>query len=132
MFDIVDAMGRKRSDGYLPEEVLGFLSSIFFMPAIAATSVLATILLPSVALLRGGVITRLYWIGLAAGIFGAVLLFLARLPLCRQRRFWAFGPQELARFHRRMYWLAYLVVRVSVGLLVCDWRGMGRRCPRDY
>jgi hypothetical protein len=121
LFGIVGAMSNKRSDWHLPEEVLGFLSSIFVMPIIAAIAMLAAMLLPSITSLRGVVITRLFWIGLAAGVFGTVLLFLARVPLYRQRRFWTFGPRELDRFHRRLYWLAYLVVIVSVGLLVIVW-----------
>jgi len=111
-------MSNKRSNWHLPEEVLGFLSSIFFMPVIAAIAVLAAMLLPSITSLG---VTRIFWIGLAAGILGTVLLFLARLPLYRQRRFWTFGPGELDDFHRRLYWLAYLVVLVSMGLLFVLW-----------
>jgi len=114
-------MNNKRSDRHLPEEVLGLLASIFFMPAIAVIGLLTATLLPSVTSLRGEVITRLYWVGVAAGVFGIVLLFLARLPLYRQRRFWTFGPRELDRFHRGLYWLAYLVVLVSIGLFVIVW-----------
>jgi hypothetical protein len=35
------------------------------------------------------------WIAGALGFIGAVLLFFARLPLYRQRRFFAFGPRQL-------------------------------------
>src|SRR5438132_12105233 len=100
-------MSKKRSDWYLPEEVLGLLSTIFLMPAIAVIAVLTATLLPSITSLRGMDISRLFWVGLAAGILGLVLLFLARFPLYGQRRFWTFGPRELDRFHRRLYWLAY-------------------------
>jgi hypothetical protein len=113
-------MSNKRSHRYLPEEVLGFLSSIFFMPAVAVALLTAT-LLPSVTSLRVEAATKLYWVGLAAGVFGIVLLFFARLPLYRQRRFWTLGPRELDLFHRRLYWLAYLVLVVSIGLFVIVW-----------
>jgi ABC-type Fe3+-siderophore transport system permease subunit len=112
---------KKRSDRQLPEEVIGLLSSIFFMPAIAAIGVLAAMLLPSITSFRGMDVTRLFWVGVATGISGVILLFLARLPLYRQRRFWTFGPRELDRFHRRLYWLAYLVVLASLGLLLIVW-----------
>jgi len=114
-------MSNKRSDNHLPEEVLGLLSSIFFMPVIAVIAMLTAMLLPSVTSLRGEVITRLYWVGVAGGVFGIVLLFLARLPLYRQGRFLTFGPRELDQIHRRLYWLAYLVVLVSMGLFVVVW-----------
>jgi hypothetical protein len=117
----VGVMSNKRSDNHLPEEVLGFLSSIFFMPVIPVIAMLTAMLLPSVTSPRGEIITSLYWVGVAGGVFGIVLLFLARLPLYRQRRFLNFGPRGLDRIHRRLYWLAYLVVLVSMGLFAIVW-----------
>jgi hypothetical protein len=114
-------MSNKRPDNHLPEEVLGFLSSIFFMPVIAMIAMLAAMLLPSLTSARGELITRLYWVGVTGGVIGIVLLFLARLPLYRQRRFLTFGPRELDQSHRRLYWLAYLFVVVSMGLFVVVW-----------
>ena len=114
-------MSKKRPDWYLPEEVLGLLSSIFFLPIIAAIAVLTSMLLPSITTLQRVDLTRLFAVGLAAGICGVIFLFFARLPLYRQRRFWTFGPRELDRFHRRLYWLAYLFVLASIGLLVIVW-----------
>ena len=114
-------MSKKRSDWHLPEEVLGFLSSVFLMPGIAAIGVLTAMLLPFIASLRGMDITRLFSVGLGAGVFGVLMLFLARLPLYRQRRFWTLGPRELDRFHRRLYWLAYLLVGTSIVFLVDVW-----------
>ena len=111
-------MSKKRSDWYLPEEVLGLLSTIFFVPAIA---VLAALLLPAITFLHVADVTRLFSLGLRAGISGIALLFFARLPLYRQRRFWTFGPRELDRFHRRLYWLAYLFVIASILFLVIVW-----------
>jgi hypothetical protein len=113
-------MSNKRSDKHLPEEVLGFLSTIFFMPAMAVALLTATFL-PAVTSLGVEAPAKLYWVGVAAGVFGIILLFFARLPLYRQRRYWAFGPRELDRFHRRLYWLAYLVVLASIGLFVIVW-----------
>jgi len=111
-------MSKRRSDWHLPEEVLGLLSTLFLVPAIA---VIAGLLLPAITTLRSVDVTRLFSVGLAAGAAGAVLLFFARLPLYRQRRFWTFGPRELDRFHRRLYWLAYFVVLASISLLGIVW-----------
>jgi hypothetical protein len=114
-------MSKKRSDWYLPEEVLGFLSSIFFMPIVAAIAMLTAMLLPSITTLQRVDVIALFSVGLVAGVCGIILLFFARLPLYRQRRFLTFGPRELDRFHRRLYWLAYLFVLASIGLLVIVW-----------
>ena len=111
-------MNKKRPDWYLPEEVLGLLSTIFFAPAIAA---LAALLLPAITSLHGADVTRLFSVGLGAGVCGIVLLIFARLPLYRQRRYWTFGPRELDRFHRRLYWSAYLFVLASILFLVIVW-----------
>ena len=111
-------MNKKR---HLPEEVLGFLSSIFFMPLVAVIAILASMLLPPITTLQRVDVTRLFAVGLAAGVLGIIFLLFARLPLYRQRRFLTFGPRELDRFHRRLYWLAYLFVLASIGLLVIVW-----------
>ena len=66
---------------------------------------------------------HLYWGGVVAGVVGMVLLFFARLPFYRQRRFLVFGPRELDRSHRRLYWLAYAVLLVSTGLFRMVWLG---------
>lgn len=112
-------MNKKRSKGALPEEVLGLLGTLFIVPAIIAIiAILSGALLPVIGFLRRTEVTRLFWAGLAAGVFGIIFLFFARLPLYRQRRFLTWGPRALTGFHRRLYWLAYWMVLVSVGLLV--------------
>ncbi len=52
---------------------------------------------------------------------GALLLLLARLPLYRERRFWTVGPRQLDQKHRRLCWLAYAFVTVSLLLLLVVW-----------
>jgi hypothetical protein len=111
-------MNNKSSDSGLPEEVLGLLSTLFFVPTIA---VLAAAIFPVIA--SAGGLTYLYWGGVVAGVVGMVLLFFARLPFYRQRRFLVFGPRELDRSHRRLYWLAYAVLLVSTGLFGMVWLG---------
>src|SRR5688572_15029417 len=80
------------------------------------------ILLPSL-LLSGALTTALYhtprgddtllWIAAVLGFIGVVLLFFARLPLYRQRRFFTFGPRALDSRHRRLYAWAYFFVGAS-------------------
>jgi hypothetical protein len=75
-------------------------------------------LLPSLSYLRqqGGV--GAFAVALALGVVGILLLFLARLPLYRRRQFFSFGPRQLDRPHRKLYWWAYGFVVVSIFLLV--------------
>ena len=91
---------------------------MFIVPAIA---MLVASILPAIAYLHNADVTRLFSVGLGAGAFGIVLLFFARFPLYRQRRFWIFGPRELDRFHRRLYWLGYFFVVTSIIVLVTIW-----------
>ena len=50
---------------------------------------------------------------------GIVLLFAAKLPLYRQRRFFTFGPRSLDERHRRLYQLGYRFIAVGLLLMVC-------------
>jgi hypothetical protein len=79
--------------------------------------VLASIFRPLVARLQTADLCALYGIGVVAGVLGSVMLFAARLPLYKQRRFWTIGPQQLDRKHRRIYWLAYVFVAASLFVL---------------
>jgi hypothetical protein len=106
-------MKKRDSDWYIPPEALGLLSTLLSIPCIA---VLIGVLLPIVAGLKTADVVALYGVGVGAGVVGAALLFIARIPLYRRRRFWTFGPRYLDRKHRRIYWLAYAFV--STGLLL--------------
>jgi hypothetical protein len=83
--------------------------------------ILASCLLPALRQLKGANAVDVFHGGPALGCFGIVLLFLARLPLYRQRQFWTFGPSALPKLHRKLYWLAYLLVVASVLLLGVVW-----------
>ena len=63
----------------------------------------------------------LFWTGLGLGCLGIVLLYLARLPLYRQRQFLTFGPRALPPFHRKLYWSAYISVLAGILLLEIVW-----------
>lgn len=111
-------MNQKRSEWYPPGEVLGLLVTIFLVPTMG---VLVAWLLPAIQFLRLVDVSRLFLGGLGTGLCGIALLFFARLPLYRQRRFWTFGPRELDRRHRQLYWLAYAFVVASIALLAAVW-----------
>jgi hypothetical protein len=111
-------MKKRDSDWYIPSEALGLLSTLLLVPCIA---VLIGILLPVVAGLKTADVVALYGMGVGAGVVGAALLFIARVPLYRQRRFWTFGPRYLDRKHRRIYWLAYAFVSAGLLLLWVVW-----------
>lgn len=107
-------MSNRNSDWYIPPDWGMFI----VIPCIA---VLAGMLLPIVAKLHTADLRMLYGFGLGAGVVGAVLLFVARLPLYKQRRFWTIGPMQLDRKHRRVYWLACAFVVASLLLLGAVW-----------
>jgi hypothetical protein len=108
------AMSKRNSDWYIPPDWGMFI----VIPCIA---VLSSMLLPIVAKLQTADMRALYGFGLGAGVIGTVLLFVARLPLYKQRRFWTIGPMQLDRKHRRIYWLAYAFVVASLLLLGIVW-----------
>jgi hypothetical protein len=75
--------------------------------------------------LQSANLATLYYSALGLAVVGAVLLFFARLPLYRKGRFWAIRPGELNKTHRRLYWLAYLIILAGLGLLGIVWLRTG-------
>jgi hypothetical protein len=110
-------MTKKSSDWYVPPD-WAFQFGWFVVSAVV---VLSSFLLPALGQIKEAKADDLFYIGLTLGCFGIVLLFLARLPLYRQHRFWTFGPSSLPNLHRKLYWLAYLFVFASVLLLAVVW-----------
>jgi hypothetical protein len=111
-------MNGKKSDWYVPPDWACLFGLWFVLPA---EVILTSCLLPALRQLKGADAVDVFYGGLALGCFGIVLLFLARLPLYRQRRFWTFGPSALPKLHRKLYWLACLLVGASVLLLGVVW-----------
>ena len=60
-----------------------------------------------------------YSIGLGAAAFGVALIFYAKLPLYRQRRFFTFGGRALPEGRRLFYRWGYRCVAFAVALLLC-------------
>ena len=88
---------------------------------IPCLAVLASMLLPAVARLKATDIGTLYGVGVSAGMVGIILLFIARLPLYRQHRFWTVGSRQRDGKHRRFYRLSCAFVAVSLLLLWVVW-----------
>jgi hypothetical protein len=108
------AMRKRNSDWYIPPDWLCLFGTFYLIPCMA---MLATMLLLLVAGLKAADMSDLYGFGLGAGVISVVLLFVARLPLYKQGRFWTIGPRRLDKRHRRIYWLAYVFVAASLLLL---------------
>jgi len=68
--------------------------------------------------LRSADAWRSFYFALTVAIVGIAILFLARLPLYRQRKFLTFGPRLLDARHRKLYWTAYFFIGISVLSLV--------------
>ena len=111
-------MSKRRSDWYIPGDWLVFFGMLVIIPSVA---MMGSMLLPAFSSLKIADISTLYRLGVGAGILGAFLLFIARLPLYRARLFWTFGPHLLDRTHRWYYWLAYVAVGSSLLLLLVVW-----------
>lgn len=107
-------MKREPSDWYFPRDWRWILSWYFVVMPIALISFL---FLPALSEARPGNPILLY-VALCLGLVGVVLLFCARVPLCRQRKFFSFGPRGLSVLHRRLYWTAYGFIGVAIGIMV--------------
>lgn len=59
----------------------------------------------------------LFWIAACLACIGVVILFLARRPLYRERRYWQFGPRGLDALHKRLYLWAWCFLGVGIFLL---------------
>jgi len=60
-----------------------------------------------------------YFSGLAIAITGASLIFYAKLPLYRQRRFFTFGPRALPIQRRPFYRWGYRCAIIGIIMLAC-------------
>jgi hypothetical protein len=103
-----------KSDWYIPPDWRFMLSWHFIVMPTAILAALFTVALTKAA--HGD--TTLLWVALLMGAVGVVMLFLARLPLYRQRKFLSFGPRALPAGHRRLYWTACGFIGVSAAIMV--------------
>ena len=107
-------MQASRSDWYIPRDWL-----LFF--ALQASPLIALLITPFVLWFVLG--TRqgdptFAWIALVLAATGVILLFIARLPLYRQGRYFTFGSKALPERHRKVYRVAYCFIGASVVILL--------------
>ena len=102
---------KKSSDWYFPPDVAAVLGPILAILVFLYVSF-------GVSMAKRFGDTSLFHFALFLGGIGAVLLFLARLPLYRQRRFFTLGPRSLSGIHRKLYYAAYLFIVPSAALLL--------------
>lgn len=109
---------QKKSNWYFPTDLGCLLFSWFWIALIAF---LAGGILSLISKLKSANILEIFYAALVFSTIGTILLFFARLPLYRRKQFLTFGPKHLDGIHRKIYWLAYLFVIISLLLLAVVW-----------
>jgi len=80
-------------------------------------SVLGVFIFPAFLRARNEGDLTILCVATGMGIVGVSLLFWARLPLYRERRFFTMGPRHLDARHKRIYWIAWTLILTSIGFL---------------
>ncbi len=102
----------KRPDGgHFPFDLRVLLEPMLFV-------ILFTVALPYFSLAERRGDRTLLTVPLILGGIGVILLFFARLPLYRQRRFFFFGARHLSGVHKRLYYAAYAFIVPCILLLL--------------
>ena len=91
------------SDWYVPLDWLFHFGMVVFLPL---GMILAITVHNVIRMTRAGNPLLAYLAG-AAGVIGIVLLFFARLPLYRQRKFFVLGSKQLPPRNQKLYRIAY-------------------------
>ncbi len=65
--------------------------------------------------------TALFWLALAVGILGCVLLLIARWPLYRRRIYLTVGSVALPKRNRVLYRIAYTLIFPAIVALLFIW-----------
>jgi hypothetical protein len=91
----------------------------WWLLVVAVFAFLASQVLRFFANLTGAPWIWCYGIALLAAAVGIALIFYARLPLYRQRRFFTFGSAALPESRRPFYRWGYRCVFFAVALLLC-------------
>ena len=104
---------RRQSNG-----LLTFLEHWWFL-SIATAALLASLVIPFFTRLTGTAWIWCYGIGLIVALLGVLMVFHAKLPLYRQRRFVTFGSRALPEGRRSSYRWGYRCVIFAIALLLC-------------
>ena len=99
-----------KSDWHIPHDWLAILA-INFAPVLILLTV--AVLLPPLLNTAHGDPTFLVE-AIAIGCIGVVLLFVAKMPLYRQHKYFSFGPRLLSPKRRRLYWISYGFIGTSI------------------
>jgi hypothetical protein len=102
---------KKPDGGHLPWDLSALLAPMLL-------GILVAVVLPYFSLAERRGDRTLLAVALILGGIGVVLLFFARLPLYRQRRFFVFGASELSGFHKRLYYAAYVFIVPCILILL--------------
>jgi len=98
--------------------LLTFLEHYWFL-GIAVSALVASQLLSFFSRLTGTPWIWCYAVALAVAGVGVTLIFYAKLPLYRQRRFLTFGSGALPESRRAFYRWGYRCAIFAVALLLC-------------
>lgn len=107
-------IGGSRSNWYIPRDWLAILA--FNLSPLIALLVVAMLLPPLLNTMHGDPTFMLE--AMAIGCVGVVLLFIAKLPLYRQHKFFCFGPRLLPPRQRKLYWISYGFIVTSILIMV--------------
>ncbi len=105
---VEDRKHNKSNDWYFPPDLAGALApivlSIVFIFALCGISWVSAEALFRLAICLGGV--------------GVMLLFVARIPVYRQKRFFSLGPSAVSGIFRKVYCVAYIFIVPSILFLI--------------
>ena len=102
-----------KGGSHFPSDLAALFGVYWIMLPIAAFS---AVMISSILAVKSNGDLTLMWIALGLGCVGAVVLFVARLPLYRQRRFCQIGPKGLDAFHKRLYVWAWRFLGLSISI----------------
>jgi len=92
---------------------------VYGLLTFAVVCIITARLLDFITLLTGVLWICCYVIGIGVGAVGVGLIFYAKLPLYRERRFFEFGPRSLPENRRPFYRWGYCCALLGVLLLAC-------------
>ena|ERR1035437_6065969 len=106
---------RKQVPPIMHSDIPGLLGFWLITPLIG---ILAAMILPTVSFARNRHLVEAFWMALTVAGIGVGLLFLARLPLYRQGKFFSFGSRALPPSSIPVYRAAYVLLIPSVVFLL--------------